>query len=194
MFEALEMAEDVGLKLQRVLDKLEKLDKIEAHLSWVSASLASIEEKVSRLDEDVQDLKQKTNRVEKKASELKESIQFNEDDISDLKKESKESKFEINDVRKQLCISQFHLRPAPPRADPRALAFFLPWMANSRGWGLLSCQTPRGGDEKRGQMPRPPSTLQHFSLLAQSNSAILSILMCDFLFQLTSSFVIALGF
>ena len=72
--------------------------------------------------------------------------------------------------------------PTPPsRADPRALAFFLPWMANSRGWGLLSCQIPRGEDEKRGQMPRPPSTLQHFSLIVQSNSAILSILMCDFI-------------
>ena len=61
VFEALGMAEDVGLKLQRVLDKLEKLDKIEVHLSEVSAGLASIEENVSRLDEDVQDLKQKTN-------------------------------------------------------------------------------------------------------------------------------------
>ena len=71
-------------------------------------------------------------------------------------------------------------------------AFFLPWMVNSRGWGLLSCQIPQGGDEKRGQMPRPPSTLQHFSLIAQSNSAVLSILMCDFLFQLTSSFITAL--
>ena len=83
---------------------------------------------------------------------------------------------------------------SPPLADPRASAFFLPWMANSRGWGLLSCQIPRGGDEKRGQMPRPPSRLQHFSLITQSSSAILSILMCDFLFQLTSSFVTALGF
>ena len=53
---------------------------------------------------------------------------------------------------------------------------------------------PWGGDEKRGQMPRPPSTLQHFSLIAQSNNAVLSVLMCDFSFQLTSSFVIALGF
>ena len=35
----------------------------------------------------------------------------------------------------------------------------LPWMANSRGWGLLSCQIPWGGDEKRGLMPRPPSPL-----------------------------------
>ena len=70
-------------------------------------------------------------------------------------------------------------RPPPPRADSRALAFFLPWVANSRGWGL-SCQIPRGGDEKRGRMPRPRSTLQHFSLTTQSSSAILSILMCDF--------------
>ena len=49
--------------------------------------------------------------------------------------------------------------PPPHRADPRALAFFLPCMANSRGWGLLSCQIPRGGDEKRGQMPCTPSAL-----------------------------------
>ena len=73
-------------------------------------------------------------------------------------------------------------QPPPHGLTPRALAFFLPRMANSRGWGLLSCQIPRGGDEKRGQMPRPPSTLQHFSLIALSNSAVLSVLMCDFLF------------
>ena len=82
----------------------------------------------------------------------------------------------------------------PFQADSRALAcfFFLPWMANSRGWGLLICQIPKGGDEKRGQMSRPPSTLQRFPLIAQSSSAILSIIMCDFLFQFTSSFVIVL--
>ena len=71
-----------------------------------------------------------------------------------------------------LSISQFHLRSGPPRADPRELAFFLPWMANFRGWGLLSWQISRGGEENRGQMPRPPSTVQHFFLIAQSNSAI----------------------
>ena len=94
-------------------------------------------------------------------------------------------------------ISQFQLCLAPtplPRLTPQALAFFLPLMANSQGWGLLSCQIPRCGDEKTGQMPCPPTALQHFSLTALSNSVILSILMCDFLFQLTSSFVIALGF
>ena len=40
----------------------------------------------------------------------------------------------------------------------------------------------REGDKKRGQMPHPLSTLQHFSLIAQSSSAILSILMRDFCF------------
>ena len=81
--------------------------------------------------------------------------------------------------------------PPPLQLTPGHWHF---WMPNSRGWGLLSCQIPRGGDEKRGQIPCPPSTLQHFSLIAQSNSAILSILMCDFFFQVTPSFVIALGF
>ena len=90
--------------------------------------------------------------------------------------------------RLQFSLHLMH-QPIPPalslppsRADPRTLALFGPWMANSRGWGLLSRQIPRGGDEKREQMPRSPSTLQHFSLIGQSNSSILSILMCDFLF------------
>ena len=58
--------------------------------------------------------------------------------------------------------------PPPRRPDPRALAFFLPWMANSWGWGLLHCKITWGGDEKRGQMPRPPSTRQQSSLIEQS--------------------------
>ena len=88
--------------------------------------------------------------------------------------------------------------PAPPAPGCAPgigiFAFCFPWMANSRVCGLLSCQIPRCGDEKEGEISRPSSTLQHFSLIAQSNSSILSILMCDFLFQSTSSFVIALGF
>ena len=51
----------------------------------------------------------------------------------------------------------------------------------------LGWQIPRCGDEKVGQMPRPASTLQIFSLIAQSNSASLSILMSDFFFQLQSN-------
>ena len=97
-----------GLKLQRVLDKLEKLDKVEVHLSEVSASLASIEEKVSRLDKDVQDLKQKNKQWKRKRPNWKKVS--NEDDISDVKKESKELKFEINDRRKQLLYLETYSR------------------------------------------------------------------------------------
>ena len=51
--------------------------------------------------------------------------------------------------------------PIPPRANPRALAFF-----------KKIGQIPRGGDEKRGQMPRPrdrrlPTLLQFFSLTSE---------------------------
>ena len=98
-----------------------------------------------------------------------------------------------HDNQSKLHTSVNSNRPPPPGWPP-GISVVLPWMANSRGWGLLSVQIPLGEDEKRVQIPRPPSTLQHFSLIAQSNSAVLSILMCDFLFQLTSSSVTALWF
>ena len=47
----------------------------------------------------------------------------------------------------------------PPGLTLGICIFFLPWIANSREWGLLSCQIPWGGDEKTRQMPCPPSTL-----------------------------------
>ena len=77
----------------------------------------------------------------------------------------------------------------PPPGWPPGISIFFALVGKFPG-GLLSCQNPRGGDKKGGLMPRPPSTLQHFSLIAQSNNAVLIILMCDF----SSSFVIALGF
>ena len=55
----------------------------------------------------------------------------------------------------------------PPPGRPPGISFFF-----ALGWGPLSCQISWGGDEKRGQIPRPPSTLQHFSLIAQSSSAM----------------------
>ena len=50
-----------------------------------------------------------------------------------------------------------------------------------------TCVISSGWGKKRGQMPRPSSTLQHFSLITQSSHAILSILMCDFFITLTSA-------
>ena len=50
--------------------------------------------------------------------------------------------------------------PSPP--PPRA--FFFALDGKFPGWGLFSCQIPRGGDKKREQMARP--------LSEQSNSVI----------------------
>ena len=82
--------------------------------------------------------------------------------------------------------------PLPPGLTPGHQHFFFTLDCKFPGMGALELSNPPGRDEKRGQMPRPPSTLQHVSLIAQSSSTILSILMCDFLFQLTSFFVIVL--
>ena len=89
-----------------------------------------------------------------------------------------------------LCISQFQQRlvPSPGHWHFSALDGKFPGVAT------IELSNPPGWGRKKRQMPRPPSTLQHFSLIAQSNSAVLNILMCDFLFEVTSSFVIALGF
>ena len=84
MFEALEMAEGVGTKLEAVLKKIEKLDAIESRLRQMHTTLGSIEN-VSRLDSEVEDLKTKSKRLGSTVNELKESVQFNEEDISDLK-------------------------------------------------------------------------------------------------------------
>ena len=73
-----------------------------------------------------------------------------------------------------ICISQYHLRPAPPPpppplppADPWALAFL---DGKFPGVGTFKLSNSLGWGRERGQIPCPPSTLQHFSLIAQSNS------------------------
>ena len=42
----------------------------------------------------------------------------------------------------------------PPGADPRTLAFF-PLDGKFPGAGTLGLSNPRGGDDKKGQKPRP---------------------------------------
>ena len=65
-----------------------------------------------------------------------------------------------------ICISPFQLRPAT-RAYP-----FFSLDGNFPGAGFLSSQIPRGGDERKSQMPRPPSKMQHFSFIAPTSSTI----------------------
>ena len=84
--------------------------------------------------------------------------------------------------------------PPPPPADPRALAFFcLGWQIPGSG-DSGAVKSPGVGTIKEGKCPVLRQHRNSFSLIEQSKSAILSILMCDFLFLLMSSFAITLGF
>ena len=74
-------------------------------------------------------------------------------------------------------------QPPPP---PTTLALD----GKFQGVGTLELSNPPGWGRKKEGKYRLPSTLQHFPPIAQSNTAVLSILMCDFFFQLTYSFVI----
>ena len=83
--------------------------------------------------------------------------------------------------------------PPPPPGLPPGISVFLALDGKFPGVGTLEQSNPPGwGRKKRANAPSSSSGLQHFSLIAQSSSTILSTLMCDVLFQLTSSFVIVL--
>ena len=61
--------------------------------------------------------------------------------------------------------------PSFPRSDPQALAFFLPWMANSPGVGTLELSSPPGwGRKKRANAS---SLLQYCNISHLSHSRIM---------------------
>ena len=77
VLEALEMAEDVGKKVDLILAKLSKLDNIESRLENVFELIANIEESVANLDREVKELKRKSKKVDKTVEELETSVTFN---------------------------------------------------------------------------------------------------------------------
>ena len=83
------MAENLGVKIEAILKKLEKLDVIELQLNEVHAKVANIEETVSRLDSEVQALKTRTAKLEKNVEELEGGFQYNEEDVRDLQCDNK---------------------------------------------------------------------------------------------------------
>lgn len=110
IFEALNMAEDIGKKIEHMLLKLGKLDIIESRLQEMHSTLANIEQTVSRLDEEVKTLKVKTNEMDEVVKVLKENLVFNEDDISDLKRDSKEVQHEVFELKRQILYMETYSR------------------------------------------------------------------------------------
>ena len=88
------MAENLGVKVEAILKKLEKLDVIKLQLKEVCMNVANIKETVSRLDSEVQVLKTRTTKLETNVKEL-EGFQYNEEDVSDLQRDNKKLEHEV---------------------------------------------------------------------------------------------------
>ena len=74
--------------------------------------------------------------------------------------------------------------PSFPRSDPQALAFFFALDGKLPGGGdSWAVKSPGVGTKKEGKCLVTPSILQHFSLIAQSNNTVLSILCAIFRFN-----------
>ena len=84
---ALSMAGDLGKKVDMILNKLQKLDNIEARLDNLHKSIESLEESFAFLEKDVQNLKDKTKKTRTKVDDLEKSVEFREVDISDIQKD-----------------------------------------------------------------------------------------------------------
>ena len=93
-----------------ILNKLQKLDNIEARLDNLHKSLASLEESFAFLEKDVQNLKDKTEKTRTKVDELEKSVEFREVDISDMQKDLKKVQHEAEELKMQLLYQEHYSR------------------------------------------------------------------------------------
>ena len=104
------MADDLGKKVDMILNKLQKLDNIEARLDNLDKSIASLEEYFAFLEKDVHNLKDKTEKTRTKVDELEKSVEFREVDISDMQKDLKKVQHEAEELKMQLLYQEHYSR------------------------------------------------------------------------------------
>ena len=111
VLEALEMAEDLGKKIDLILAKLSKLaDNIESRLENVFEVIANIEEYVANFDREVKELKRKSKKVDKTVEELETSVTFNGEDIAALKRDVKAAQLESENLKTQMLYQEHYSR------------------------------------------------------------------------------------
>ena len=104
------MSPIVGVKIEAILKKLEKLDIIEVQFKEVHMKVANIEESVSRLESEVQGLKTRVKKLEKNVEEIEEGLQYNEEDVRDLQRDNKKLEHKVYDLKKQLLYMETYSR------------------------------------------------------------------------------------
>ena len=110
IFKALDMAENLGVKIKAILKTQEKRDVIEFQLNEVHVKVASIEDSVSRLDSEIHVLNSRTTKIEKNVEEHEEGFQYNENDVRDLQRDNKKLEHEVYDLKKQLLYMETYSR------------------------------------------------------------------------------------
>jgi len=110
VFEATNMVDALGVKIEAILKKLEKLDVIESQLNEVHTRMANIEETMSRLDSEVKVLNNQQKKLKKNVEELQKGMEYTEDDISDLQRDNKKLENDVYELKKQLMYMENYSR------------------------------------------------------------------------------------
>jgi len=110
ILKALKMADNLGAKVDLILNKLNKLDSIELGLENLNKSVASIKESLAIIEKDVEALKEKTKKTSQKVNDLEESVDYNDQDISDLQRDVKGLQHEVDNLKMQLLYQEHYSR------------------------------------------------------------------------------------
>ena len=101
------MADDLGSKVDFILNKLIRSDSIEGRLQNLNKSVADMEESFAIIEKDVEVLKEKTEKTGQKVKDLEESVDYHDQDIGDLQRDVKGLR---HDVISCFKIMQFRSR------------------------------------------------------------------------------------
>ena len=110
VLDALDMAENVSLKLDQIMKSLEKLSLIESRLDGMASTMANIESTLCRLDVDVSELKEGAGKRERKINELEVLINYTEDDIAELQTKLHDYKAQLEKCKKDVLYLEAYSR------------------------------------------------------------------------------------
>ena len=114
VFEALNMAEDIGANIQQILTKLQKLDSLEALINKTLNKLEAVELQVNRLTIRVESVESKSKAVDETVGELKASVEFTskayDSLVSTQARDKEDSVKEIAELNKKIAYMEAYSR------------------------------------------------------------------------------------
>ena len=109
ILKVLNMADNLGSKVDLILNKLNKLDSIEVHLEKLNKSVTNIEESLGIIEKDVEALEKK-KKTSQKVNDLEQSIDYSDPDISDLQRDVKGLRHDVDNLKMQLLYQEHYSR------------------------------------------------------------------------------------